>query len=67
MSGGRHMLPDPDSNSKKKPTQIKKNDNRARQDVKVQEGSTEEKCGPGPVLTRVQAKKSDKIHPLRVK
>ena len=27
----------------------------------------EEKCVTGPVLTRVQAKKSDKIHPLKVK
>ena len=61
------MLPDQDSNSKNKPTQIKKNDNRARQDVKVQEGATKEKCGAGPVLTRAQAKKSDKIHPFRVK
>ena len=48
-------------------SQIKKNDNRASQDVKVQEGTTEGKCVPVPVLTRVQAKKSDKINLLKVK
>ena len=53
--------------SKKKPAQIKKNDNHATQDVSVQEGTTEEKCVAGPVLTNAQAKKSDKIHPLKVK
>ena len=37
----------------------KRNDNHARQDVKVQEGATEEKCVAGPDLTRAQAKKSD--------
>ena len=52
-------------NSKKKPAQIKKNDHRAIKDV--QEGTTEAKCVAGPGLTRAQAKKSDKIHPLRVK
>ena len=52
---------------KKKPAQIKKNDNRATQDVKVQEGTTEEKSVAGPVLMRAQVKKSDKIHPLKVK
>ena len=44
--------------SKKKPAQLKK---------KVQEGTMEEKCVAEPVLTRTQAKKSDKIHPLKVK
>ena len=50
-------------NSRKKPAQTKKNDNRATQDVKVQEG----KCVAGPCLTRAQAKKTDKIRPLKVK
>ena len=53
--------------SKKKPAQIRKNDNRATEDIKVQEGTTEGKCVAGPVWTRAQAKKSDKIHPLKVK
>ena len=53
--------------SKKKPAQTKKNDNHATQDIKVQEGTTEVKYVAGPVLTRAQAKKSDKIHPLKVK
>ena len=53
--------------SKKKTDQQKKNDNHARQDVKVQEGATEEKCVSGPVLARAQAKKSDKNQPLKVK
>ena len=52
--------------SKKKPAQLKKNDNCAMQDVKVQESTTEGKCVAGPVLTRAQAKKYDKIHPLKV-
>ena len=50
--------------SKKKPAQIKKNDNRAPEDIKVQEDTTEGKCVAGP---RAQTKKSDKIHPLKVK
>ena len=53
--------------SKKKSAQVKKNDNHATQDVKVQKGTTEGKCVAGLVLTRAQAKKSDKIHPLKVK
>ena len=53
--------------SKKKPAQLKKNDNHATQDVKVEEGTTEGKSVAGQVLTRAQAKKSDKIHPLKVK
>ena len=52
--------------SKKKPAQIRKNDNRVTQDVKVQEGTRERKCVAGPVLMRAQAKKSDKIHSLKV-
>ena len=52
---------------KKKPAQIKMNDNRATEDIKVQGGTTEGKCVAGPVLTRAQAKKSDKIHPLKVR
>ena len=51
--------------SKKKPAQIKKNDNHTTQDV--QEDTTEAKCFAGPVLSRAQVKKSDKIHPLKVK
>ena len=35
--------------------------------MKVNEGATEEKCVARPVLSRAQAKKSDKIHPLNVK
>ena len=50
-------------NSKKKPAQTQKNDNRATQDAKVQEGI----CVAGPFLTRAQAKKTDKIRPLKVK
>ena len=46
--------------SKKKPAQIKKNDNHATQDVKVQEGRRKVCCW-------AQAKKTDKIHPLKVK
>ena len=53
--------------SKKKKALPKKNDNCARQGVKLQVGATGEKCVAGPVLTRAQAKKSDKIHPLKVK
>ena len=53
--------------SKKKPAQPKENDDRARRNVKVKEGATEEKCVAGPVVTRAQAKKSDKVHPLKVK
>ena len=53
--------------SKKKPAKLKKNNNHATQYVKVQEGTMERKCDAGPVLTRAQAKKSDKIHPLKVK
>ena len=52
---------------KKKPAQIKKHDNRATEDIKVQKGTTEGKCVSGPCLTRTQAKKSDKIHPFKVK
>ena len=53
--------------AQKKPAQIKKNDYRATQDVKVQEGTTEGKCVAGPCLTRDQVKKTDKLHPLKVK
>ena len=53
--------------SKKKPAQPKENDDRARRNVKVKEGATEEKCVAGPVMTRAQAKKSDKVHPLKLK
>ena len=35
--------------------------------MQVKEGATEEKCVAGPVVTRVQAKKSDKVNPLKVK
>ena len=53
--------------SKKKPAQLKGNDNRARRSMKIKEGATEDKCVAGPVVTRAQAKKSDKVHPLKVK
>ena len=53
--------------SKMKPAQPKENDDRDRRNVKVKEGATEEKCVAGPVVTRAQAKKSDKVHPLKVK
>ena len=53
--------------SKKKPAQPRENDDHARRNVKVKEGATEEKCVAGPVVTRAQAKKSDKVHPLKVK
>ena len=53
--------------SKMKPAQPKENDDRARRNVKVKEGATEEKCVAGSVVTRAQAKKSDKVHPLKVK
>ena len=38
-----------------------------QQDVTDEGSATEEECAAGPVLTRAQAKKSDKIHPLKVK
>ena len=53
--------------TKKKPAQPKENDYHARQNVKVKKGATEEECVSGPVVTRAQAKKSDKVHPLKVK
>ena len=53
--------------SKKKPAQLKKNDNRATQDVKVEAGTMEGKCIAGPLLTKAHAKQSDKIHPIDVK
>ena len=53
--------------SKKKPAQPKENDDCVRRNVKVKEGATEEKCVAGPVVTRAQAKKSDKVHTLKVK
>ena len=47
--------------SKKKPARPKENDDHARRNMKVKEGATEEKCVAGPVVTRAQAKKSDKF------
>ena len=47
--------------SKKKPARPKENDNHARRNMKVRE------CVARPVVTRAQAKKSDKVHPLKVK
>ena len=49
--------------SKKKPHQIKKNDNHATQDD--QKDTSEGKCVAGTVLIRAQ--KRDKIYPLKVK
>ena len=37
------------------------------QEVKVQECTTEGKCIAGPCLTRTLAKKTDRIHPIKVK
>ena len=83
VRGTRQMLPDPDwmpddqrgarapkkEDSENKPAHLKKIDNHATQDVIVQEGTIliEGKCVAGKVLMRAQAKKSDKIHPLKVK
>ena len=53
--------------TKEKARPGQENDNRATEDIKVQEGTTEGKCVAGPVLTRAQAKNSDKIHRLKVK
>ena len=53
--------------SKKKPAQPKQNDGHARWKVKDKKGATEEDCVAGPVVTRAQAKKSDKVHPLKFK
>ena len=53
--------------SKKKPAQPKESDDRARENLKVKEGATEKECVAGPVVTRALAKKSDKVHPLKVK
>ena len=52
---------------KKKPAQPKGNDDHARRNMKVKEGATEEERVAGPVVTRAQAKKSDKVHLLKVK
>ena len=54
-------------NSKKKPAQPKEIDDGAKRIEKVKEGSTEEENVAGPVVTRAQTKKSDKVHPLKVK
>ena len=35
--------------------------------MNVKEGATGEECVAGAVVTRAQAKKSDKVHPLKVK
>ena len=56
VQGARRMLPDPDWKAEDQPGV------RARTS-----GGTEEKCVAGPVVTRAQAKKSDKVHPLKVK
>ena len=53
--------------SKKKLAQHKENDDRVRWNVEVKEGATEEECVARPVVTQAQAKKSDKVHPLKVK
>ena len=53
--------------SKRKPSQPKESDDRARWSMKVKEGASEEECVAGPVVTRAQAKKSNKVNPLKVK
>ena len=35
--------------------------------MKIKEGATEEECVAGQVVTRAKAKKSHKVHPLKVK
>ena len=35
--------------------------------MKVKEGATEEECVAGQAVMRAQAKKSDKVHPMKVK
>ena len=45
----------------------KKNDNHFTHDVKVHEGTTKGKCVARPVLIGAQVKKTNKIHPLKVK
>ena len=35
--------------------------------MKVKEGATEEECVADPVVMRTQAKKNDKVNPLKVK
>ena len=52
---------------KNKPAQPKENDDRARRSMKVKKGATEEDCVAGPAVTTAQAKKSDKVHPVKVK
>ena len=53
--------------SQKKPDQPRENNNRARRDVKVKGDANEEECVARPVVTRAQAKETDKVHPLKVK
>ena len=53
--------------SKTKPAQLKENDDRARQSMKVKAGATEEECVARPIVKTAQDKKSDKVHPLKVK
>ena len=52
---------------RRSPPRSGKNDNCATEDIKVQEDTIEGKCVAGPVLTRAQAKKSDKNYLLKVK
>ena len=56
-----------EKDSKKKPAQPKEIHDHARRNVRVKEGATEEECVSGPVVTRAQAKKNDKVRPLKVK
>ena len=53
--------------SKKRPAQPKGNDDCARRNIKVKEDASEEECVARPVVRRAQVKKSDKVHPLKVK
>ena len=52
---------------KKKPAKPKENFNRARWNVKVKGDAPEEACVAIPVVTRAQAKKSDKVQRLKAK
>ena len=53
--------------SKMKPAQPKENDDRARRNVKVKEGATEEKCVAGPVVTRLRLRRVIKFTRWRLK
>ena len=74
VRGARRMLPDPDWKAEDQPGVRartsggnKDKDNDDNHNVKVKKGATDEKCVAGPVVTSAQARKSDKVHLLKVK